>query len=174
MYFIFIMESVTLTDHFQHQIHFVEGPSWLWSYGISAYRHWCCEFESQSGQGVQHYVIKFVSDLWQVGGFLQVLRFPPPIKLSAMIYNWNIVESGVKHHKTSPLFDIEFGRTLGVIDRWFKPQLVNSKNTKFVYCFSSKDAALRSKSRYQLAPNHSEQYVLVERQVYPCTVVSVG
>jgi hypothetical protein len=26
--------------------------------------------------------MKFVSDLQQVGGFLQVLRFPPPIKLS--------------------------------------------------------------------------------------------
>ena len=34
---------------------------------------------------IQHYVIKFVSDLRQVGGFLQVLRFPPPIKLTAMI-----------------------------------------------------------------------------------------
>jgi hypothetical protein len=32
---------------------------------------------------IQHYVIKFVSDLWQVGGFLQVLRFPPSIKLTA-------------------------------------------------------------------------------------------
>ena len=30
-----------------------------------------------------HYMIKFVNDLWQVGGFLRVLRFPPPIKLSA-------------------------------------------------------------------------------------------
>jgi hypothetical protein len=28
------------------------------------------------------YVIKFVSDLRQVGGFLRVLRFPPPIKLT--------------------------------------------------------------------------------------------
>jgi hypothetical protein len=28
----------------------------------------------------QHYVIKFVSDLRQIGGFLQVLRFPPPMK----------------------------------------------------------------------------------------------
>jgi hypothetical protein len=28
---------------------------------------------------IQHYVIKFVSDLQQVGGFL---RFPPPIKLT--------------------------------------------------------------------------------------------
>jgi len=28
-------------------------------------------------------VIKFVSDLRQVGGFLRVLRFPPPIKVTA-------------------------------------------------------------------------------------------
>ena len=39
------------------------------TYVISAYHHWCCELESGSGRGVQHYVIKFVSDLWQVGGF---------------------------------------------------------------------------------------------------------
>jgi hypothetical protein len=29
---------------------------------------------------IQHYVIKFVSDLQQVGGFFWVLRFPPPNK----------------------------------------------------------------------------------------------
>jgi len=46
------------------------------TYAISAYHHWCCEFESRSGRVVQHYVIKFVSDLRQVGGFLRVLRFP--------------------------------------------------------------------------------------------------
>ena len=34
---------------------------------------------------IQHYVIKFVSDLWKIGGFLQVLRFPPQIKLTATI-----------------------------------------------------------------------------------------
>ena len=45
---------------------------------------------------IQHYVIKFISDLRQVGGFLQVLWFPPPISLTTMIF---IVESGVKHHK---------------------------------------------------------------------------
>ena len=45
-----------------------------------AYHHWCCEFESRSGRGVQHYVIKFVDDLPQVGGFLRVLQLPPPIK----------------------------------------------------------------------------------------------
>ena len=37
------------------------------------------------GRGVQHDVIKFVSDLRQVGGFLRVLRFLPPIKLTATI-----------------------------------------------------------------------------------------
>jgi hypothetical protein len=34
---------------------------------------------------IQHYVIKFVSDLRQVGGFLWVLRFSPPIKLTTTI-----------------------------------------------------------------------------------------
>jgi len=31
---------------------------------------------------IQHYVIKFVSDLRQVAGFLRVLPLPPPIKLT--------------------------------------------------------------------------------------------
>ena len=43
------------------------------TYAISVNHHWCCEFESRSGRGVQHYVIKFVSDLRQVGGY-----FPGP------------------------------------------------------------------------------------------------
>ena len=34
---------------------------------------------------IQHYVIRFVSDLRQVGGFLLVLRFSPPVKLTATI-----------------------------------------------------------------------------------------
>ena len=53
---------------------------------ISAYHHWCCELESRLERGLQHYVIKFASDLKQVGGFLRVLLFPPPIKLTATIY----------------------------------------------------------------------------------------
>ena len=44
-----------------------KGRSWPWLYGsliynylyaISAYHHWCCAFESRSGRGVQHYMIK--------------------------------------------------------------------------------------------------------------------
>jgi hypothetical protein len=42
---------------------------------------------------IQHYmyVIKFVSDLRQVGGFLRILQFPPPIELTTRIelkYCW--------------------------------------------------------------------------------------
>jgi len=67
------------------------GPSWPWSYGswiylcnpcLSPLMMWVRIF---SRRGVQHYVIKFVNDLRNVGGFLQVLRFPPPIKLTATI-----------------------------------------------------------------------------------------
>ena len=36
-----------------------------------------------SRYNIIYYVIKFVSDLQQVGGFLLVLRFPPQIKLTA-------------------------------------------------------------------------------------------
>ena len=44
---------------------------------ISAYYHYCCEFESRSGEvySIQQYVIKFVSDLRQVDGFRRV----PPV-----------------------------------------------------------------------------------------------
>jgi len=54
---------------------------------ITTYHHKRCEFESHSGNvySIQHYVIKFVSNLRQVGGFLRVLRFSPPIKLTATI-----------------------------------------------------------------------------------------
>jgi len=58
------------------------------TYAISAYHHWSCEFESRPGEvySIQHYVIKFVSDLRYVSGFLRALPFPPPIKLTATIY----------------------------------------------------------------------------------------
>jgi len=34
---------------------------------------------------IQYYVIKFVRDVRQVGGFLRVLRFPTPMKLTVTI-----------------------------------------------------------------------------------------
>ena len=73
------------------------------TYAINVHHHWCCDFEPRSEQSAQHYVIKFVSDLLQVGYFLyttlcdkvcqlqvgyflRVLRFPLPIKLNATIW----------------------------------------------------------------------------------------
>ena len=46
---------------------------------------------------IPHYMIKFVSDLRQVDGFLLVLRFPLQYNWPPR-YNWNIVESGVKQY----------------------------------------------------------------------------
>ena len=43
---------------------------------------------------IQHYMIKFVIDLRQISGYLRVLWFTPPIKLTDT-YIWNIVEIGV-------------------------------------------------------------------------------
>jgi hypothetical protein len=74
-----------------------QGP-W-WSYGSWIYNYLCNQCLSPlmlwvrilSGRCVQHYVIKFVSDLRLVSGFLWVLQFPPPIKLTAKIqekYCW--------------------------------------------------------------------------------------
>jgi len=55
---------------------------------ISAYHRYSCEFENRAhGEvySIQHYMIKFLSDLRQVSGFLWVLQFPPPIKQTATI-----------------------------------------------------------------------------------------
>jgi hypothetical protein len=51
---------------------------------IRAYHPIICEFLSSSWRRVLD-TTKFVSDLRQVGGFFWVLRFPPPIKLTATI-----------------------------------------------------------------------------------------
>ena len=61
---------------------------------ISAYSHYCCEFESRSWRGVLDTinVIMFVSDLQQVGSFLLVHRLPPPL------YSCYFVDSGILHH----------------------------------------------------------------------------
>ena len=51
---------------------------------------------------IQHYVTEFVSDLWQVGGFLRELQFPQWIKLNwPPRYNWHSFESGVKHPQST-------------------------------------------------------------------------
>ena len=52
----------------------VHVDGFITTYAISAYHYQRCEFESSDEfYSIQHYVIKLVSDLWQVGGFLWVL-----------------------------------------------------------------------------------------------------
>jgi hypothetical protein len=55
------------------------------TYAISAYHQYSCEFEPRWWRGVLDTTLcdKVDSDLRQVGEFVLVLRFPPPIKLTA-------------------------------------------------------------------------------------------
>ena len=70
-----------------------EGFSWSWSYGSWIYNYLCNQWISPLTlwvqiplmYSIQYYVIKFVSHLRQVGGFLLVFRSPPPIKLTTTI-----------------------------------------------------------------------------------------
>ena len=58
--------SVALSKHITGAVVAVIISMVVWfttTYAISTYHHWCYEFESWSGRGVQHYVIKFVSYL---------------------------------------------------------------------------------------------------------------
>jgi hypothetical protein len=85
-----VLVIIHFREHGPRSIYYQETSyfsihSYLTTYAISAYHHWCYEFESRSGKGVQHYVIKFVSDLRQDGSFLRILWCPPPIKLTATI-----------------------------------------------------------------------------------------
>jgi hypothetical protein len=68
---------------------------------ISAYQS--CEFKSHSWRGVVDTTLCNIVCQWLAagGGFLRVPRFPPPIKWPPC-YNWNIVESGIKHHNPNP------------------------------------------------------------------------
>jgi hypothetical protein len=64
---------------------------------------------------IQHYVIKFVSDLRQVGGFLRILRFPPPVKVGmgfecSFIETYNVKYNSSKH--SSSCEDYQLGSFL--------------------------------------------------------------
>jgi hypothetical protein len=83
------------------------------SCAISVYHLLSCEFEPRSWRSVLGTTLcdKFVSDLRHVGGFLSgFLHW----------YNWNIVESGVKHHKPKPNYFIS---VLNFSKNWILLQL---------------------------------------------------
>ena len=90
------------------------------TYAISAYHHLRCEFESRSGEvySIQHYVIKFVSDLRRsvvfsrYSSFLHQENWPPR-------YNWNIVESILKHHNPNcPTFKSLSTKDYNIWNNW--------------------------------------------------------
>ena len=59
----------------------------LYTINLYVHVHVCCQNPVHGKVcSIQHYVMKFASDLRQVSGFLWVLRFPLSIKLTA----WNI------------------------------------------------------------------------------------
>ena len=63
-------------------------------YAISAYHHLSYELEYRSGEAysIKHYVIKFVSDLRQVGGFL----LGTPVSSTNKTYHHDIIEIFMK------------------------------------------------------------------------------
>jgi hypothetical protein len=67
------------------------------TYAISAYII-TNVVSSNPTQEIQHYVSTFVSALRQVGGFLRIPRFPPPIKElnSAHVLNLDLEKAKLK------------------------------------------------------------------------------
>jgi hypothetical protein len=81
------------------------------TYAISAYHHWCCEFESRSVQGVQHYVIKFLSDLRKV----VVFSSSPPV---------SSINKADRHDITEILLKVALNIIkpilfYGLVDNWY-------------------------------------------------------
>ena len=94
--------SITKTDKYWYidkiksYYYCFQGSSWSGFYGSWINNYLCKSvpittkvMSSKPVHGevysIQHYAIKFVSDLRQIGGFLRLLRFPQPIKLTSTI-----------------------------------------------------------------------------------------
>ena len=91
------------------------------TYAISSYHHYGCEFEPRSGEvySIQHYVIKFASDLRQVGGFLRVLRFPLPCSKTDHDITEILLKVALKHQNPNP----NLGQILNNLEEIIKTQL---------------------------------------------------
>ena len=106
---------------------------WSWSYGSWISNYLCNQCLSPLICWVRiplmarftryNIVINFVSDLRQVGGFLQVVRFPPPIILTVH----DMTESGVKHHNPNTRY------AGSKFNRWQHNNTVNNFN---IHAFS--------------------------------------
>ena len=85
-----------------------------WSHGSWIYNYLCNQYlspltlwiqiEFMAGVYlIQHYMIKFISDLHHIGNFLWGFRLALSIKMTATIYSWNVIESGVKNPNPNSL-----------------------------------------------------------------------
>ena len=103
---------------------------------------------------IQYYVIKFVSDLWQVGGFLRALRFPSPIKSWPPRYKWQVVGSegeggeGLSATHLCPYLNTHGGKETHYIQYW---QLLLFQK----YCIYCINKMIRSVTRSCLPPKSS-------------------
>jgi hypothetical protein len=96
-YLLLLWYLQTFVSWLLHVINLSKGPSWPWSYGCWIYNYRSVQsviittkivsLHPVHGEvySIWHFVIKFVSDLWQFGGFLRVIRFPQQIKLIATL-----------------------------------------------------------------------------------------
>jgi hypothetical protein len=99
----------------------VVGFTTTYMYRISAYHHWY-EFESRSGRGVQRYVIKFVSDLPQVGWFSpgpmvsSKLNWPPDItEIMFLIVASNTIKQTNNIKQNRSIFNFYYNSFLTII-----------------------------------------------------------
>jgi hypothetical protein len=81
---------------------------------------------------MQHYVIKFVSDLLQVPWFSLGVLVSPPIKLTPW-YTWNIVESGIKYQNHNHLIRPWCHQTFSLLIKLFLLKSVFSANQIWVF-----------------------------------------
>ena len=91
-----------------HYSKYISGSSWLWSYGSWIYNYLCNQFQSPLKLWVQiplmarctQYNIMWLSLSVTCGRSVVFSRYSHFLHQSNWLpwYNWNIVESGIKHH----------------------------------------------------------------------------
>jgi hypothetical protein len=110
------------------------------TYASSAYNHRSCDFETRSCEvySIHHYMIKFVSDLRNVGGFLLALRFPPTKKTDRqdkLKYCWKAFKNFYRlpFSKWPPQY-LKYSTLSDIIQIWYVRTL-KLNNVEFVrYC----------------------------------------
>jgi hypothetical protein len=116
---------------------------WQWSYGSWIYNYLCNQYLSllmlwvrisiRASRGVQHYVIKFVSDLRQVGDFLRVLRFPPPIAEISLKVALNTIKKITNQLYLAKVFKCSYSLIFCRIDH-SSPPVFGGVCHLFIFC----------------------------------------